>query len=1452
MKRFLTSIGIKNIDDYDLDFDLVSRNNINHDQVDMLIVKNTPWDEQLLFDFLDALENIKYKYSMKFSYFQKPTGEDAKKLFESWYRSHYRIKPNLSLKANNKNLVFVFKNDLEKADNETTLTDYNDFLSFIGYESEISLSFEIKENEIEEEVEVEVEDDHEEEISEEQKQAEHEIIESLKAEIAQLKENANKPKKPYNPYRKDSYRLSLPYNVIDDLFTINPNSGNVDITGDVFGIDKIKTSRDGKAFLMFGVGRDYKTAISVKLIEHDAIDADKIASLKNGMRIHILGYASLDKFSGQTFVRVDDFDIVPPPPLRDDNEEEKRVELHLHSKMSNMDGVSTISQYCELASHMGHKAIAITDHGVVQAFPEAQKASKKYNIKMLYGSELYMVNDDLPFALNPKDVELNSARYVVFDLETTGLSSRYDAITEFGAVMIEHGREVKSLDILINPERFIPLAIQEKTHITNEMVKNSPTIKEAMPQILEFFKDAIIVSHNINFDLGFINENLERLGMPHLTNPAIDTLSLSRYMFPEARNHTLGSLSRNLGLEIYDEESAHRADYDARILNEVWQAMLTRLTEENYHLLHTDLAKLKVSVTMYKHLRPNHVVVLAKNQKGLHDLYELISESHITYLADVPRVPKSLLGLKRENILIGSACLNGEVFDVARTRSESILKQYISFYDYIEVQPPENYTCLIDRGNVSSLDEIKKYLKDIINAALEMGKIVVATGDVHYLNRENKISREVYISAKGVGGRPHPLANKSNNPSPDQHFRSTREMLDCFAFLGDELARKIVIENTNLIADMIEPIIPIDDILRQPVIEGSPEMLRNITEEKAKEYYGDPLPDFIKDRLEKELSGIIGNGYSVTYYIARRIVLEANSKGFMVGSRGSVGSSFAAFLFGITEVNPLPPHYRCPKCKHLEFIKDPNCLSGYDLDDKKCPICGEELIKDGQNIPFETFLGFNGDKVPDIDLNFPSDYQSKAFDYTKVVFGEHNVFRAGTIETVASKTAFGFVRGYFERHGQNPNEISHQLIAYIADSCVDVKRTTGQHPGGIVVLPKGMSIYDFTPIQYPADDKTSTWYTTHLDYNALHETLLKLDLLGHVDPMALRLMSELTNVDVKKIPLNDKKVISLFSTDKALNRNGNYLKVITGALALPEFGTETGNDILLDAKPKSFADLVIIAGLAHGTDVWAHNAQELIRNGTCTIREVIGCRDDIMTYLIKMGLPNNIAFKIMEDVRKGKKLKPEYEVIMREHNIPEWYLDSCNKIKYMFPKAHAVAYVTMAVRVGYFKVYYPLEFYAVWFSVRCKAYEIETLLGGLDKVIERYEEIKRKKNNRVDKISPKEKDLFNMFKVAIEMFERGYKFLNVDLEKSDALNFVVDHENKALIPPFIVLDGLGDNAALSVVEARKNGPFTSKEELLERTKLNNTNVEDLSRLGVLKNLRDSKQISLFDFGLEDI
>ena len=1133
------------------------------------------------------------------------------------------------------------------------------------------------------------------------------------------------------------------------------------------------------------------------------------------------------------------------------NEEQKRVELHLHTKMSCMDGLSTITEYCELAKHMGHKAIALTDHGVIQAYPEAQEASKKTGVKILYGCELYTVNDDLPFALNPVDVELSKASFVVFDLETTGLSTRYDGITEFGAVKFEGGQIVKTKDMFLNPEKHIPMALQIKTKITDEMVKNAPKFKDAVDEILDFIGDSILVSHNITFDIGFLNEGLRRLGRKPLSNPQIDTLSLSRYMFPQSRGHRLGNLCKNLGLNIYNDDDAHRADYDATVLNDVWQTMLHKLMETDPHLMHSDLAKLKVTTQMYQHMRPAHACALVKNKQGLHDLYNLISDSHTTYLADVPKTPKSELSRLRSNLLLGSACFNGDVFDGARTRSKDVLKQIVSFYDYIEVQPPENYSYLVDNGSLANYDIVKQYIKDIIEVADELSIPVVATGDVHYRDPEDKIFRDVFIAAKGVGGRPHPLFSyKTDIKAPNQHYRSTKEMLDAFEFLGKEKAFEIVVTNTNKIADMIEEIKPIQKELHPPVIEDSPKILKEITESNAKALYGDPLPELVKNRLEKELDGIIGHGYSVTYYIARRIVQEANSKGFMVGSRGSVGSSFAAHMFGITEVNPLPPHYRCPKCKHLEFINDPNVLSGYDLPDKKCPICGEKMVQDGQNIPFETFLGFKGDKIPDIDLNFPSDYQSRAFDYTKVVFGEHNVFRAGTIETVADKTAFGYVRGFFERHGKDPNLIPQPEIAYLASHCVDVKRTTGQHPGGIMVLPKGLSIYDFTPIQYPADDKTSTWFTTHLDYTALHDALLKLDLLGHVDPLALRLMSDLTHIDVKTIPLNDKKVISLFSTDKALERSGNYLKVKTGATGLPEFGTDTGQDILIDAKPKSFADLVIIAGLAHGTNVWAHNAQDLIRNGTCTVREVIGCRDDIMTYLIKRNLPSDIAFKIMEDVRKGRKLKPEYEVIMKEHDIPQWYLDSCNKIEYMFPKAHAVAYVTMAVRVGYFKLYYPLEFYAVWFSARCKAYDINAMLGGLDAIIARYEEIKRKKANRTEKITPKEKDIFNMLKIAIEMHERGFKFSNIDLYKSDATNFVVDHENKCLIPPFIVLDGLGENAAISVVEARKEGKFTTKEDLLRRTKLNSTNVDDFSQLGVLKGLGDTDQMSLFEFGLD--
>ncbi len=1475
MVRFLNSLNIKDIERFDMDFDLVARNTFIPAQIDMFIVKNTPWDYSLLEEFQEGLNIIGYPYTIRFSYTTRPTVYDAIKLFDDWHRSHNRFKANVRLEGTGNIITFIYPSDEAKENGEQVLKDFKDFLDFLNYRFDFDTV--VKEEEKEgpvvsqkklekleekanvvasEETEEEKDDTYyksHEEIAEENNEAElknfeQQYIRELQSNLKKM-QSEHKSGKSFNSKKDESWRNNVKYNQVEDLGSIEVDTGNIDIYGELFGIEKIRSGRLG-SFITCGLGRN-GNAVAIRISENQNVTLADLESLKNGMYARIAGYTTADRFSGQLMVNVVAFDLLPPPPPRDDPCEEKRVELHLHTKMSTMDGVSTITDYCKIAKHMGHKAIAITDHGVTQGYPEAQAASEETGIKMLYGAELYMVNDELPFALNPKDIKLHNATYVVFDLETTGLSARYDKITEFGAIKFEHGSVTKSVDMFINPERPIPLKIQEKTRITNDMVKNAPTIAEAIDKILEFFGDAILVSHNINFDIGFINEALRVLGREPLKNPAIDTLSLSRYMFPEANLHRLGNLSRNLGISSYNDEEAHRADFDARILNEVWLAMLTRLTENNYDLLHSDLAKIKSSNAMLRHMRASHVTVLAKDKQGLHDLYELVSKSHIDYLADVPKTPKREIAVRREHLLLGSACFNGEVYDTETTRSKETLLNVMKFYDFIEVQPVANYSYLINTGKASSEDEIRKYIKDIVECADELGIPVVATGDVHYANPEDKITREIYIEAPAVGGRPHPLLIRHGNyESPDQHFRSTKEMLDAFEFLGKEKAFEIVVTNTNKIADMIEEIKPVQKTLHPPVIENSPQILTDTCYGRAKELYGDPLPEAIEERLKKELDGIINNGYSVTYYIAHQLVKMANKDGHIVGSRGSVGSSFAAHMFGITEVNPLPPHYRCPKCKHLEFIDDPQYQSGYDLPDKRCPECGEKMIGDGQNIPFETFLGFNADKIPDIDLNFPRDYQSQAFDNTKIVFGEHNVFRAGTIETVADKTAFGYVRRYYENKGINPNDVNPTLISYLASHVKDVKRTTGQHPGGIMVLPKGLSIYDFTPIQYPADDKESTWLTTHLDYTALHDALLKLDLLGHLDPLAVRQLCELTNMKVKDIPLNDVKVISLFTSDKALNRNGNYLRAETGATALPEFGTVTGQDILKDAKPKSFADLVVIAGLAHGTDVWNNNARDLILNGQCTIREVIGCRDDIMTYLIRKGLPNNIAFKIMEDVRKGKKVKPEYEKLMRANNVPDWYIDSCNKIKYMFPKAHAVAYVTMAVRVAYFKVYHPLEFYAVWFSTRCKAYDVKAMLGGKDKMIERYEELKKKKNLRVEKLTPKEEDILDMLVVAIEMAERGFSFKKVDLYKSKASEFVVDKENNALICPFTVIDGLGLNAAKSEIEAREDGEFSSKEDLLKRTKLNGTNLKDLEDIGSLEGLGDSDQMSLFEFGLD--
>lgn len=1471
MKRFLTSIGINNIDDFDLDFEMVGYNRFVKNRLDMVIVKDTPWQYSLLREFQDGLNNINYQYLLRFSYRVRPNLNDVITLFEEWYQTLYRLPHNLNVYGDEDGYILIeYANEAEKEQYKLIIEDFRSFLDFISYEfviketvkqdeeegeviSERKMKKLVKEATIEANESIESDDG----IEANDASVAEELIEKDREELSKnagevFLEMARRNMEAMIEERKRA-RLNKRgnYQPIDNIDSINQNSGSVDFNGKVFSIE-IKEF-GGKKRLNIGVGDPNGGAIYVNMYENSQVNDDVIKHIVRNANVRIRGVAYLDDFNKSLQIKGHYVDILPPDEVEPEKSEQHRVELHLHSTMSAMDGVGTMIDYCEYAKALGHKAIAITDHAVVQGYPDAQKAAKDTGLKMLYGCEFYMVEGKLNPIKNPCKTPLNKAKYVVLDLETTGLSCRYNRTIEFGAVRVENGIETGRLDILINPECPIPHKISQITKITNEMVKNQPTIKEAFPRILEFCKDAILVTHNADFDISFLQEELMRCGLPKLDNPVIDTLALSRYLFPKARAHRLGDLCRNFEVN-YDEEGAHRADYDAGVLNEVWQPMIVLLNKEKPGITHEDLDKLECTSEHMRHFRPVHVVALAKDKEGLKQLYKLVSKSHIDYLAEVPKIPREEIENLRSHLILGSACFNGEVFRTARYYNEETLKKVMSFYDYIEIQPLENYSWLKNMGELEE-EEILTYIKDIVKAADEINKPICATGDCHYVKPSDKKYRDVYISAKGLGGVLHPLNPYARNrlprfENPDQHYRSTDEMLDAMSFLGKEKAFEVVVTNTNMIADKINTLVPLpNDKLYTPFIENCEEDLTNMVYKKAHELYGDPLPEFIENRIKTELNGIISNGYSVIYYIAHKIIKKANDDGYIVGSRGSVGSSFVATMANITEVNPLPPHYLCKHCHHLEWVNetDPDVRSGSDLPDKKCPICGEEMIHDGQNIPFQTFLGFNAEKVPDIDLNFPPDYQAQAHAYTKVLLGPDNVFRAGTISGVEEKTAFGFARGYIERLGLNPDEYPRAKIAYLASGCVGVKRTTGQHPGGIVVVPSNYEVYDFTPVQFPADNAEADWRTTHFDFHSIHDTILKLDLLGHVDPMALKMMADLTGVDIHTIPMNDPQVLSLFSSAKALKIKHDYLQNRTGAMGIPEFGTENSRRILEETMPTKFSDLVIISGLSHGTNVWSGNAEKLIQNGTATLREVIGCRDDIMTYLIQKGLPAHISFAIMEDVRKGRGLKPEYVEIMKANKVPQYYIDSCNLIKYMFPKGHAVAYVTQAVRVGYFKIYYPLEFYATFFSVRCDQYDIEAMIKGEQAIINRLDELKLKSRSKTEKLSPKETEQIKTLSMALEMVQRGYKFENIDLERSDPVNFVVDKENNALIPPFITIDGLGANNAMSVKEARKDGPFHSKEELLRRTKLTSTNVQDLTRMGVLDKLDETDQLSLFDF-----
>jgi len=1232
---------------------------------------------------------------------------------------------------------------------------------------------------------------------------------------------------------------------------IDASSAEVSIDGEVFFVDD-KVSRKGKRILTLYV-YDHTDSIEVIVFENRRqFSSEKLdVYSKIGAHLTIEGRAGLSRFNNELQIVADRIRVNDQPfwEERIDDCEEKRVELHAHSKMSTMDGVCTVDAYFKQAAKWGHKAFALTDHENVQAFPEAQEAMKKYGVKALYGCEMNMVDDQLEYIYNPSDVELHDATYVVFDFETTGLSARYDRIIEFGAVKFKDGMVIDSMDLLIDPEIEISRFIQEKTHITNAMVKGQKKIKEALAIMSGFIGDSILVSHNASFDIGFLNEAFINNGGKEILNPVIDTLSLSRYLFPNNKSHTLGSLCRQFDVS-YDENVAHRADYDAGVLNEAWQAMLAILLRDDIHLRHRDLEHL-TNDQMLKNLRPSHVVVFARNPEGLKDLFRLVSMSCIDYFAGGTRIPRREIKKYRKNLLIGSACFNGEVFQTALTRGESILLETMKFYDFIEIQPPANYVYLINMGQISSEDHLLRILKDLYLATKKAGKICVATGDCHYLSPEDKIFRDVYVFAKAVGGGRHPLNPHRRDrfyfENPDQHFRSTREMLTAFDFLGEEAAKEIVVTNTNRIADSLEELYPVKDKLYPPHIDNCEEKLVQMCFETAKELYGDPLPEIVDQRLKAELDGITRYGYSVQYYIAHCIVKKSREDGFMVGSRGSVGSSLVAFMAKITEVNALQPHYRCPKCRHSIWDVDlKKYRSGYDLPDRFCPNCGTKMVKDGQNIPFATFLGFHAEKVPDIDLNFSGDYQAVAHNMTKVLLGEQNVYRAGTIETVAEKTAYGYALGYYESLGIDPSTIKNAEKTRLAIHCQDVKRTTGQHPGGIIVIPDDMDVYDFTPIQYPADDVTAAWRTTHFDFHKIHDNVLKLDLLGHVDPTALKMLGDLTGIKPESIPLDDKNVISLFSSDKALKRHSNYMGEKTGALGLPEFGTALSRQMLIETHPSTFADLLIISGLSHGTDVWKGNAEDLINNGTCTLQEVIGCRDDIMVWLSSQGIDPSTAFKIMEDVRKGRRLKPEYETLLRQHKIPEYYINACNKIKYLFPKAHAVAYVMMACRVAWYKVYRPLEYYATYFSTRVHQFDIQAMAGGEQAIIRKLELYKEMRENG-SKLSPKDDEIEKCLCIALEMAERGYRISMIDLDRSISRYWVVDEADKTIIPPFNVLDGLGEAAAETVVEARKKRAFVSVEDLTNRTRLSQQHVDTLRKLGVLKNLPESDQISLFDW-----
>ncbi|MBQ9824393.1 MAG: PolC-type DNA polymerase III [Solobacterium sp.] len=1273
------------------------------------------------------------------------------------------------------------------------------------------------------------------------------------------------------PQKKNYYRTKTDDYTKIELRDVHDPMGDIQFDCDIFNEEITEIKKTGRIIQTWSV-YDGTDAISVKRFENNRTTKEELTEIGKGDRVRIFGRIEYDTYSRDLVCMPTRVDKLEKEKITD-TAKEKRIEWHTHTNMSEMDAVCDIKEIVNYAFDLGHKGIVITDHADVQSFVKAfnaaqgcKKKDPERGFRVGLGCELNMCNDELLIVRNPTDQLIDECEYISFDLETTGLSCHFDHMIEFGGVRIKNQAVVETKQMFIKPPVPIPAFISGKTNITNAMVAGARSFEEAADELIEWIGDAVLVAHNATFDINFLNEELRRIGREPLKNTVIDTLDMSRAILKERRAFRLGNIARNYHVS-YDEEVAHRADYDADVLGSVFLCLLRDAKNKFHAQTINDLQTVIQDEHSFVKSRRMHVCAVAKNHDGVRDLYKLVTESNTKTLAvmgkasgkegtDVaaePRVLRSSLQRSRTNLLLGSACYNGEVFEMAANGDDARLKEAISFYDYIEVQPLSNFSVYLALGNVPDLARLKQVIRRIIDTAKAMGKPVIADSDAHYCKKEEKIFRDVYIMSQGVGGATHPLyirddALRYRTKNPDQHIRLTDEMKKEFAWLDDDaLIEEIVVTNPNKLFEQIEEVRPVPSGTYPPHVEGSDDKLREICHNTAKQMYEfeGKIPEIVTTRLEEELDNIIRNGFGVHYYIAHLLVKKSNEDGYVVGSRGSVGSSFTATMSGITEVNALKPHYLCPKCHYSEWIEDPEVKSGFDLPDKTCPHCGATMKGDGQNIPFQTFLGFNADKTPDIDLNFSNEYQWRAHAFIKEVFGEDHAFRAGTIGTVAEKTAYGYVTGYCEK--MNITDMRRTMKDYLASGCQNVKRTTGQHPGGIIIIPDEYIAEDFTPVQYPANDPTSDWKTTHYDFHDIHDNVLKFDILGHVDPTAMRMLQNIAKRKPMDIPMNDPETLSLFYSDEALRADPRIYKKETGALGLPEFGTRTTRGVLEETRPHSFSDLVIISGLSHGTDVWSGNAQDLVRAGH-PIGEVIGCRDDIMTYLLDKKLEPIDAFKIMEDVRKGRGLREDQEEKMKSHNVPDWYIESCKKIKYMFPKAHAVAYVMMAMRIAWYKVHEPVNFYIQFLSLRCDAYEIETMTKGIEAIRLRMQDIQSRMQDRnaAVPVSNKEKALFDTLEACEELYARGFKIGKVDLYKSLATRFCEDPDDpKCIIPPFTVIDGLGGNVAKTVEAARKEAEFISKEDILKRTQLSATLLKKLEVLGCLEGLQETNQMSLF-------